>query len=127
MEVRRYRLDDFEQICKWAKMYNTEYSPDNFPKTGFIVEGIAAYFMYKTDSDVCFLENLISNKQAAPEDKDKAINLIIEAILKEAKESGFKVAYATTGIPAVVFRAMVKGAQAQPKQTLLVKDLTQLK
>jgi uncharacterized protein YihD (DUF1040 family) len=127
MKVRRYKPEDFEEIQRWAKLYDTTYSADNFPETGFIVDNLAAYFLYKTDSAVCFLENLISNKEADHYEKDKAINLIVEEILKEAKEQGFKVAYATTGIDAVVFRARIKGAKADANQTLLMKDLTQLK
>lgn len=125
MTVRPYEPRDFPQIAKWAKDgYNTEYQEDQFPATGFIVDGVAAYFLYSTDSSICYLENLISNKYANPTLKHHAIEMIIEAILKEARAMGFKVAYATTDIPDVVFRACQHGALARTKQTLLTKLLT---
>jgi hypothetical protein len=125
MQVRRYELSDFAQVSEWAlDGYNTDYTEEQFPKTGFIVDGIAAYFLYSTDSSVCFLENMISNKKADPMERHLALNLIVEAILKEAASLGFKVAYGTTDIPAVIYRATTWGAIATPKQTLLTKNLT---
>jgi hypothetical protein len=125
MQVRRYEPSDFAQISEWAlDGYNNDYTEEQFPKTGFIVDGVAAYFLYSTDSSVCFLENMIANKKVEPMDKDQALKLLIEAILAEAKALGFKVAYATTGIPSVIFRAVTYGAIPMPKQTLLTKNLT---
>lgn len=124
MIARRYEPSDFEQIKAWAKEgWNRDYEADQFPKTGFIVDGLAAYFLYSTDSSVCFLENLISNKSADQNQRREAVDLVTKAIIKEAQDLGFKVAYATTGIPLVVVRAMMAGAQAIPKQTLLIKKL----
>ena len=126
MQVRRYEPKDFAQIAQWAlEGYNVDYSEDQFPKTGFIVDGVAAYFLYSTDSSVCFLENMISNKAADRMDKHLALNLIIDAILKEAADLGFKIAYGTTDIPSVIYRATTWGAKAKPKQTVLTKYLLQ--
>jgi len=124
MTVRRYEREDFDQIANWAREgYGTDYEEHQFPETGFIVDGVAAYFLYQTDSSICYLENLISNPKADVELKAKGITLVVDALLEEAKEQGFSVAYATTGIPTVVFRAMQYGAHAQAKQTLLTKKL----
>jgi hypothetical protein len=124
MEVRRYRPADYTQIARWAyERDKTEYAEHQFPATGFIVDGVAAFFLYKTDSSVCFCENMIANKNSDKKTRDLAIDLIIEAIFKEAKEQGFRVAYATTGLPAAVYRAVQHGAQAIGKQVLLTKNL----
>lgn len=123
MQVRRYHINDFDQIQKWAEAWHTSYSKEQFPSVGFIVDGIAAYFLYQTDSEVCFLENLISNREVDQKIRHIAIEMIIDAILKEAKEHGFKVAYATTNIPSVIVRAIEHGAKADFKQTLLTKNL----
>lgn len=114
---------DFAQICEWAKEYDTTYEDHQFPETGFIVDGLAAYFLYSTDSSVCFLENLISNKLADKVARGTAIKLVIDAVLTEAKRMGFRVAYATTNIPAVIFKARVHGAHTEPNQTLITKKL----
>jgi len=100
-----------------------DYRIDQFPETGFIVDGVAAYFLYKTDSSVCWLENMISNKKADPQTKDEAIQKLAIAILHEAKVQGFKVAYATTDNVSVIKRAVTLGAKAKTAQILLTKDL----
>lgn len=124
MEVRRYQPSDFPQISEWGKQYGAIYNESQFPKTGFIVDGIAAYFLYSTDSSVCFLENLIANRKSTPREKDKAIELIAQAILQEARDKKFTIAYATADIPQVIFRAIKHGATAKPHQVLLTKNLT---
>jgi hypothetical protein len=127
MTVRRYEPEDFEQIRRWAMDgYSASYEPHQFPKTGFIVDGLAAYFLYSTDSSVCFLENLISNKFASEPYRQRAIDLVTYAILAEAQKLGFKVAYATTSIPSVIRRAQSLGAHPEPNQTLLTKKLAHL-
>lgn len=122
--VRRYAPEDFEQIKAWGKAYGANYEPDLFPPVGFIVPGIAAYFLYETPSKVCWLENLVSNPDANKEVKELAITAIITAILAESKRLGFKVAYATTDIPAVIKRATQHNAKASPNQTLLTLKIS---
>lgn len=124
MKARRYQPVDFVQIAHWAEGWNTTYTEAQFPKVGFIVDGYAAYFLYSTDSSVCFLENLISNRHADHLKRKKAIELVCDAVLKEAAGLGFKVAYATTSIPEVIVRAINLGATVESKQTLLTKTLT---
>lgn len=123
MIVRPFEPKDFEQIRQWAEEYETEYREHQFPKTGFIVDGVAAYFLYSTDSSICFLENLITNKKVDQGIKNDAIELVCEAVLNKAKELGFKVAYATTNIYAVAKRARKFGANVEIGQLLLTKDL----
>lgn len=124
MIVRRYLASDFPEIEAWGKAWGAEYLESQFPKTGFIVDGFAAYFLYQTDSTVCFLENLVSNKAADPKLRSQAVDLVTMTIISHARELGCTVAYATTDNAAVVIRALTQGAKAQAKQTLLTKHLT---
>lgn len=123
MIARLYEPKDFEQIQVWAKHRGTEYTESQFPKVGFIVDGYAAYFLYQTDSTVCFLENLIANPLTEGSDRCEAIDLVVDAVISEAKALGFTVAYATSGLPAVIFRGLRHGAQPQTNQVLLTKKL----
>lgn len=123
MIVRKYEPQDFAQIAQWGKSHETEYTESQFPKTGFIVDGLAAYFLYTTDSSICFLENLVSNNDANFTDRRDAIKLVIDAALTEAKEKGFQVAYATTDIPTVIARATKYGCEFKTNQTLITKSL----
>lgn len=124
MTVRPYEPKDFEQIKEWGKSYGAEYREHQFPKIGFIVDGIAAYFLYSTDSSVCFLENMVAKKDVDQGEKNKALELICDAILKEAADQGFKVAHATTNNYAVAKRAREYGASVEVGHLLLTKDLT---
>ncbi len=125
IEVRRWNKEkDFNQVWAWGLQYNEDYRIELFPDVGFIVDGVAAYFLYQTDSKVCWLENMVSNKKADPKIKDEAIQKISIAILQEAKDLGFKVAYATTDNVSVIKRAVTLGAKARSAQILLTKDLS---
>lgn len=124
MQVREFAENDFSQICNWAQTgYDTEYCLDFFPKTGLIVDGIAAIFLYSTDSKVCFLENMISNREADKEQKDIALDLLLESAFKKAKDLGFRVVYASTNNTKVIVRAFKHGCSADFKYTLLTKHL----
>lgn len=118
LEVRPYEQKDFEQVKSWAR-HGTTYESDLLPVTGFIVDGIAAYFLYETDSKVCWMENLIARKDSDPEERRKAIGMIIDSLLIEAKRKGYKVVYATTSNSALISRAMLVGAKPELNQVLL--------
>ncbi len=124
MVARKYTSKDFPQIQTWGKQWGADYKESQFPKTGFIVDGLAAYFLYSSDSSCCWLENMVANKSADPEQKGLALKLITEAILKEAKSLGFAVAYACTDNWSVMQRAMECGAQSKMNHVLLTKDLS---
>ncbi len=123
--LRQYHHSDFKDIAAWGKQWGADYREDQFPKTGFIVPGIAAFFLYSTDSSVCYLENLIANKDVNGPERSEAIDQLVEVALATAKDMGFKVAYACTDIGQVVYRAIQAGANTKTKQVLLTKDLTQ--
>lgn len=125
MTVRKYEpQNDFAQIKEWGREWGYEYKEDQFPLTGFIVDGVAAYFLYQTDSSVCWLENMVSKRGIDSKTKDHALGLLVAAILNEAAALGYTVAYATTGHIPVLKRAKEAGAIIRPGQCLLVKDLT---
>lgn len=118
MTVRPYEDKDFEQIKSWARP-GINYDPELFPRTGYIVDNICAYFLYETDSRVAWLENLISNKDSDKEERRKAIGMVIDALIIEAKRKGYKVLYATTSNSNLITRAMLIGAKPELNQVLL--------
>lgn len=122
--VRRYEDKDFEQVFEWGKSYGNTYKRELFPSVGFIVPGIAVYFLYQTDSKICFLESMVANPETSKEARDEALNSITSEILREARDRGFEVAYACSDIPAVVERAIRAGATFKPKYVLLQKQLS---
>lgn len=125
MTVRPYEESDFDQIKQWGLMWGAKYDDEQLPATGFIIDGVAAYFLYSTDSSVCWLENMITKRGVAPSVRDKAVQLLIDAGLRKAKELGFSVAYAATNIVSAAKRARDNGAHITPNYFLITKDLTQ--
>ncbi len=123
MICRRYKPEDFTQIKEWGEKWDAEYNEDQFPSVGFIVDGVAAYFLYSTDSSVCWLENMVSNRGIDEKTRDQALGLLIDAILKEAKTLGYHVAYAATIYVTIAKRAKLANATIQPG-FLITKDLT---
>lgn len=124
MIVRKMEDEDFAQVIAWAKERGDDYTEEQLPSVGFIVDGIAAYFIYQTDSSVCWLENLISKKGTDKFIRSRAIDLLLEAAIKEATDLGFTVAYALTDLNSVAKRARSYGAFIKPLQILITKDLT---
>lgn len=121
--LRRYEPTDFPEIESWGKQWDIKFDEAAIPPKGYIVPGVAAYFLFETPSTTCFLENMVSNREVDKEIVHKALDLITEAILKEAKELGFTRAIATTDNSAVVLRAVKSGAKAHANQVLLNKTL----
>lgn len=89
----------------WAKTWNLTVASSLLPKTGRIVPGKAAIFLYKTDSDVGFIENLICNKEVDKQSASEAIDACVTAIEKDAKTMGIKVLHCSTTIFEVAKRA----------------------
>lgn len=123
--IRRYEDKDFEQVKSWLESRDMRvFHPNILPKTGFIVDEVAVVFLYRTDSDICYLENLVSNPNSEQETRDKAIKALIEEAFKEAKSQGFKFVIAVTDVPAVIERALSVGSHIETKKVLLTKQLS---
>ncbi len=112
----------YREVEAWAKARGVHLTPELLPKTGRIVPGKAAIFLYKTDSSLGLLENLISN----PKDSDsEAIDAVVTSILEDAKEMGIKFIMCTTSLPAVISRAARLGFLVNPTpSTILLKVLS---
>lgn len=125
MTVRPYEAEDFKQIKEWGAQWGANYDEDQFPNVGFVIEGVAAFFLYQSDSSVCWLENMITKRGVAPLVREKAVQLLIDAGMAKAKELGFAVAYAATSIVSAAKRARDNGARITPNYFLITKDLSQ--
>lgn len=110
-----------EMIRNWSSDRGLGPVPPNMlPKTGRIIPGVCAIFLYKTDSDIGFLENLISNPRADKKVASQGIDLCISAIEKDAKELGVALLWSTTCISGVVERAERLGFHVQKRVYKLI-------
>ncbi|MFP2911257.1 hypothetical protein ACLESD_40780 [Pyxidicoccus sp. 3LFB2] len=95
----------FEQIKDWLQFWDELMTPESLPQTGFIIPGKAAGFMYRTDSTVALIENLVAAPGMSREERTDYIDAIVLAIAEEATRLGFKILVGYTQLDAVVKRA----------------------
>ena len=126
MLVREFLPNDYEQLKSWLKKRDEHiFHQDVLPPCGFIVDGVAAMFLYETwKSPFCYMENMVTNPDASPSDRDKALKLITSACVEKAKELGFKFALAVTNEPTVIVRAIHHGAKVETGKALLTLQLS---
>lgn len=88
---RKYKIKDYEQICSWIKKRGFDCPDKNeFSNTGMIVDGIAAAFIYLTNSNVAILGNTVTNPDAPKEDRQEALRKIANDLEAFAKSCGYK-------------------------------------
>ncbi len=110
MEVRKYSPNDYFEISVWWKNQGWPGVPqDHLPETGFVVEGIASGFLYKTDSKIAWLEFIIANPSTTKEERSEALDLIIDKLLETAKELNFKNVFSTAQHPKLLERYQKHG------------------
>ena len=95
----------FETVRSWMEARNEVITPDALPQTGFIIPGMAAGFLYRTDSSVAMIEGLVAAPGLGREVRDQAVDAIVLAVIAEAQRLGFKTLTGTTVLEAVVKRA----------------------
>jgi len=95
----------FETVRSWMEARNEVITLDALPQTGFIIPGMAAGFLYRTDSSVAMIEGLVAAPGVEREVRDQAVDAIVLAVIAEAQRLGFKTLTGTTVLEAVVKRA----------------------
>ncbi|MDC0712174.1 hypothetical protein POL68_27150 [Stigmatella sp. ncwal1] len=99
----------FEQILRWNQARKEVLTADILPQTGFILPGKAAGFLYRTDSSVAWIENLVAAPELNREQRSVAIDAIVKAVSDEARKLGFKMLLGYTVLDVVVKRAQRLG------------------
>lgn len=96
MYSRNHTKEDYELFKQWWALWNWDAIPSAFlPQNSVVVcnddgEPLAAVFIYKTDTPICWIENYISSK--FKNNREDVILFLISEAKKKAKEMGFKVA-----------------------------------
>jgi hypothetical protein len=99
LTIRPLKSEDYKTLCEFWQQWGWTPPPQDFlPEIGMIVYDeetpIAASYLYITNSKVCWLEWVISNKNYKNrENRKNAINLLIETLINMAKNGGYKYIY----------------------------------
>jgi hypothetical protein len=80
LEISNFEENDIDEINAWRVLRGFEPIPrDLFPKNGLIVRGVAAVFIYLTDSSLAMIEGLISNPEAGIIKRARVIKSLVSA------------------------------------------------
>ena len=99
----------FEHVKGWLQHWNESMTPEALPKTGFIIPDKAVGFLYRTDSSMALIENLVARPGLSREERNEAVDAIVTAVCEEAARQGFKTLLGYTVLDAVVKRAQRHG------------------
>ena len=122
--IRKYKDSDYNELQSWQHARGLNMPAQIYlSNMGFIVPNKAAGFLYTTNSGVCHLEMIMSNPDIDKQDRDIAINKIVELAIFTSQALGYKVITSTTTIDAIVERAKQHGFTVEQNHSLLIKKL----
>jgi hypothetical protein len=103
MQVVRYvEPEHREMVDAWCRAWEmATFPPGWLPEVGFIAPGVAALWVYRTDSRVLFVENVISSPDAEDADRARALDALTEAVMAYAREMGGAYLVGQSSIPSV--------------------------
>jgi hypothetical protein len=112
--MRPYAASDLSEINGWYAARNFPPVPrEKLPENGRIVPGVAAGFLYLTDSSIALLEGYVTNPSAGLRQRSCAIDEITRALLTEAKIRG-----ASEVVAICAARGIERRAQAHGMRTI---------
>lgn len=111
MKVERFQPDlHYATFCAWTRWYQMQPLPLQFlPQSGFVVEGVAMGFLYRTDSKMALIENLAANPKLPRETVTLGLDAVVTAIADEGRALGFEVLIGYTNVKAIIERALRHG------------------
>lgn len=123
-EVRVFRGEDKGMLDSWWEAHNLPLIPlSSLPATGYMVQGVAAGFLYLTNSDVAFIENYISNPKAIYVERQAALDAVTARLIECAMQNGYNYLVALTQSQAIYERALRFGFSNAGAYQTMNKDL----
>lgn len=81
---------DLGNIISWYRVRNLPSPPSwSLSKYGLMVPGVAAGFLYRTDSGLALVEGLITNPDAPSMVRGRALELVLRNLVAVARDMGF--------------------------------------
>ena len=122
--MRPFRRDDLAEVNAWYAGHGMPaLPPAAIPELGFIEPGVAAGFIYETDSGVCLLEGFVTRPGVGPKARHAALNDITENLLGAARDLRFGHAIAICRDSAVEKRAERFGFRSLGRFAVYGKEL----
>lgn len=122
--IRKIEPSDMPTIAMWHIARDQKPLIETcYPPTGYILEGVAAAWLTKTDAGIALIENVVTNTEIVPEEREIGLTHIINFLSKIAKDEGFKYLLGFSRIPKIGFYAKAIGGFPIAEVTLYGKEL----
>lgn len=110
MRVVRATDEHITDAIRWMVARGQAAPPrDIFSSTGWCVPGVAAWWLYLTDSTLAWTEMLVGNPDVSKERRSEGLDLVIAHVLKEAKANGTRLLVCNVDRPDLEARAAKHG------------------
>lgn len=122
---KRFIESDYKEIAHWFQAWGVTPPPIGIlSDIGIIVPGVAAGFLYLTNSQMGIIDCLVSNPDASKEERNHAIHLIGERLLEMARSTDCIRVKCNTRIGSVMERAKQFGFVETGEFTCLTKEMS---
>jgi hypothetical protein len=115
-------------LTRWGQdrdMYASAGDPECYPPTGVVALDAAAGFLFLTNATpVAYLDNFISDPRASNEVRARALELVLDGLLEDARACGVRAVLAATSAPSLVTLARSRGFTLFPQSlTYIMKGI----
>ncbi len=91
--IRPFNVEDYDLLCSWwtGHGWDVPVPLAALPTHGLIANECAAGFLYRTDSDLCWITWMVADPKR-PQDSASALRSVIDGLVTLAKELGYTTA-----------------------------------
>lgn len=127
MRVVRATDEHIDDAIQWMMARGQPATPrDLFSSTGWVVPGVAAWWLYLTDSSLAWTEMLVGNPHVPKATRREGLDLVIAHVLEEARAAGTRLLVCNVDRADLEERAIKHGYRVLARgQTLLGINLTE--
>jgi hypothetical protein len=120
MDIRIAKHIDYETLKVWWSFWRfpappiqflPRYEEDKF--NGLIVsingKDLAAGFLYETNSNMCWIEYIVTNPKTTAEERDEAIVKLLEELSISAKNLGYQIIFSSIKSESLISKYIKSG------------------
>lgn len=103
MDIKIFdKQSDYDLVCSWWKEHGWATVPkESLPSTGVLVNNIVAGWLYKTDSDMAWVEWIISDRKSDKKERKECTKVLIHCLVELGKSEGYTKFFTSTFHPSL--------------------------